>query len=252
MAQVGKPRKRKARVRQRPAIHWMEVFVVQLDSARVYIRDNIGKALLTIFFPDDRAFELDGTENKSPVIAFLNLVQRVYHPEWTEVSQEEAKKHPLYGVGGILGLLYLGAFVAMLGAAAAAIPAALGSIFGEFNFLRQLPIIMAFALQLPFIYLTRRVDPRMPDIAIFCSWTAYPLAVVAAFISLGFWQGLGFFAGGIITIDFFALYLRRSRRVNVTFMHRTRSEEPFSFSRKEGEVSESERPESAYEQKRSV
>lgn len=252
MAQVEKPRKRKARVRQRSAIHWMEVFVVQLDSARIYIRDNIGKALLTIFFPDDRAFELDGSEDKSPVTAFLNLVQRVYHPEWTEVPQEEAIKHPLYGVGGILGLMYLAAFVAMLGAAAAAIPAALGAIFGELNLLGQIPIIMAFALQLPFIYLTRRVDPRMPDIAIFCSWTAYPLAVVAAFISLGFWQGLGFFVGGIVTIDFFALYLRRSRRVNVTFMHRTRPEEPFSFSRKEGEVSGPEQPESAPEQKRSV
>lgn len=209
-----------------PVIHWMESYVSLIDNARIYTRDNIGKPLLTIFFPDDRALQLDGSERKSLLTIFLDLVGRLYHPEWTEISLEEAQKNPLYGRGGVLRLLYLGFFVAMLGAADAAIPAALGVFSGGVSFLAAIPAVLALALQLPFLYLTRRRDPRMPDIAIFCSWLAYSIAVGMAFARLGLWEGLSLFAGGIITIDFFALYLRRSKRVNVTCMLRVRASLP--------------------------
>ena len=146
------------------------------------------------------------------------------------VDAAEAAKHPLYGLGGWLALIYLGSAleaVWMLLGLVAPMPALLGS--GDAVATRIIDATLLF-LALPFLVLAPLKHPMMPLITIACLWTAFGVSLASTAMGIvgsGLDGGaalvamLLFSSGGPSLMEVIGLtwYLLRSRRVNVTYRH---------------------------------
>jgi len=130
---------------------------------------------------------------------------------WVEVTADEAKAHPLYGIGGVLGgivvLLALGMFGALqqIEAARQAPPIA------------QIVLLVCCAAAFWALVTKHR---RARVIAIAAIVAAWPLALIADITGptgIATAAPLGF--AWCVAV---ALYLQLSRRVRVTFEHRVR------------------------------
>ena len=141
---------------------------------------------------------------------------------WTAVTEDEARLHPLYGFGGWLYALYA---VELFGLA-----------MTIYSLLRVVQLAgvdqllhpsMGFVwlhllLGLPFLVLAPMLARAMPVVSIICYWAGTLLGLRLFFLPglhldvmilapMLFWA-----AWGVV----FTVYLVRSRRVNVTYLHR--------------------------------
>jgi len=138
-----------------------------------------------------------------------------------EISTEEAQKHPEYGFGGGLYLMYVVAIIWCLHSAYIVFLDAdyeLIRFYGfENNTMADFTSFLQLALTLPFLFLAPRLNPVMPSVAIslfsvnwmiwftfgMVSPRAIPVAIVVTLVSA-----------------FMVTYLIRSTRVNVTYRNR--------------------------------
>jgi hypothetical protein len=148
---------------------------------------------------------------------------------WTPVTEDEARLHPLYGFGGWLYGVYA---VEVLGLALTL--EGVIRVVSDFG-IEQLAnpgfgvIWLHLALNLPFLLMAPMKARAMPMVSIVCYWVGMlfsmgmfltmpgPLMDVSILARVLFWV-----AWGVV----FTLYLLRSRRVNVTYRHRVRADEP--------------------------
>ncbi|MGB0552840.1 MAG: hypothetical protein ACPGQV_09725 [Alphaproteobacteria bacterium] len=138
-----------------------------------------------------------------------------------EISTEEAQKHPEYGFGGGLYLVYV---VAILWSLHSAYIVFLDTdyklvlFYGYENFtMADFTSFIQLGLTLPFLYLAPRLNPVMPSVAVslfsvnwmiwftfgMISPRAIPVAIVVSLVSA-----------------FMIIYIMRSTRVNVTYRNR--------------------------------
>lgn len=140
---------------------------------------------------------------------------------WNEISAEEAQKHPEYGFGGGLYLVYLLSILWCLHSFYIVFldtDYVLTQSYGYENFtMADFTSFIQIVVTLPFLYLAPRLNPVMPSVAtslFSVNWMiwftfgmisprAIPVAIVVSLVSA-----------------FIILYLMRSTRVNVTYRHR--------------------------------
>lgn len=150
---------------------------------------------------------------------------------WTTITEDEARLHPLYGFAGWLWAVYA---VEVLGIAL--------TLEGVITVVRDYglnPITnpsfgivwLHLALNLPFLLMAPMKARLMPVVSIACYWVGIaislgtfvtmpgPLMNVSILARVAFWV-----AWGVV----FTLYLLRSRRVNVTYLHRVRADDPMA------------------------
>ena len=135
-----------------------------------------------------------------------------------EISTEEAQKHPEYGFGGVLYLVYAIAIIWSLHSVYIVFfdtNYELVLFYGYENFtMADFTSFLQLVLTLPFLYLAPRLHPVMPSVAIslfsvnwmiwftfgMISPRAIPVAIIVSLASA-----------------FMIIYLIRSTRVNVTY-----------------------------------
>tara|TARA_Y100001960_G_C14483909_1_gene733271 strand:+ start:273 stop:710 length:438 start_codon:yes stop_codon:yes gene_type:complete len=143
---------------------------------------------------------------------------------WKEISVEEAEKHPAYGFGGGLYLMYAAVilwtlhslYIVFLDA-----DYALTMSYGYENFtMADFTCFIQFLVSLPFLYLAPKLHPQMPSIALsmfsvnLVIWFTFGMLVPSA---LGISIVVTLLSVGMI------LYLNLSERVNVTYRNRVKA-----------------------------
>ena len=144
--------------------------------------------------------------------------------DWKEISAEEAEKHPAYGFGGGLYVVYAivilwslhSLYIVFLDSGYK-----LTQSYGYENFtMADFTCFIQFILALPFLYLAPKLHPTMPNVALSLfsvNWAiwftfgmitprAIPMSVLVSIVTLGI-----------------LLYLLSSARVNVTYRNRVKA-----------------------------
>ncbi|MEC9186303.1 MAG: hypothetical protein VX930_18730 [Pseudomonadota bacterium] len=144
--------------------------------------------------------------------------------DWKEISAEEAEKHPVYGFGGGLYVVYAivilwslhSLYIVFLDSGYK-----LTQSYGYENFtMADFTCFIQFILALPFLYLAPKLHPTMPSVALSLfsvNWAiwftfgmitprAIPMSVLVSVVTLGI-----------------LLYLLGSARVNVTYRNRVKA-----------------------------
>lgn len=144
--------------------------------------------------------------------------------DWKEISAEEAEKHPVYGFGGGLYVVYAivilwslhSLYIVFLDSGYK-----LTQSYGYENFtMADFTCFIQFILALPFLYLAPKLHPTMPSVALSLfsvNWAiwftfgmitprAIPMSVLVSTVTLGI-----------------LLYLLSSARVNVTYRNRVKA-----------------------------
>ncbi len=144
--------------------------------------------------------------------------------DWKEISAEEAEKHPVYGFGGGLYVVYAivilwslhSLYIVFLDSGYK-----LTQSYGYENFtMADFTCFIQFILALPFLYLAPKLHPTMPSVALSLfsvNWAiwftfgmitprAIPMSVLVSVVTLGI-----------------LLYLLSSARVNVTYRNRVKA-----------------------------
>ena len=146
--------------------------------------------------------------------------------DWKNVSPEEAAQNKYYGLGGWLLLFYALAAVGFVGSfLGLAGIAQLREAYGDNHaIILGLSIVQAL-LQLPFIILAPKKSPQMPKAVISAYWLSVSLSAIAAII-VGPNLMLPQVIIGAIYVALLQWYFKKSKRVNVTYLHRVPAEEP--------------------------
>ena len=137
---------------------------------------------------------------------------------WKEISVEEAEKHPAYGFGGGLYLMYAAVILWTLHSLYIVFLDAdyeLTMSYGYENYtMADFTSFIQFLLALPFLYLAPKLHPQMPNIA-FSMFS----------VNLVIWFTFGMIVPSAVGISIVVtllsvgmlLYLSLSERVNVTY-----------------------------------
>ena len=143
---------------------------------------------------------------------------------WKEISVEEAEKHPAYGFGGGLYLMYAAVILWTLHSLYIVFLDAdyeLTMSYGYENFtMADFTSFIQFLLALPFLYLAPKLHPQMPNIAFsmfsvnLVIWFTFGMIVPSA---VGISIVVTLLSVGIL------LYLSLSERVNVTYRNRVKA-----------------------------
>ncbi len=149
---------------------------------------------------------------------------------WTNITEDEARLHPLYGFAGWLWAIYavevLGIGMTLEGVVTVATQYGVENLANPGFGVVWLHVL----LNLPFLLMAPMKARAMPIVSIICYWVGilFSLGTLLTFPSsmgmdisilarIAFWIAWG---------AVFTLYLLRSRRVNVTYRHRVRADEP--------------------------
>jgi hypothetical protein len=147
---------------------------------------------------------------------------------WVPIPEAQALAHPLDGMNGALFAFYLlalgGLFVRVTSAATAmTLIAGLEPTLAD---ICRILLAVSLGLPLPFLLLGVSRHPATPLASILCLWAA--VAVDGLFLSLGLLTKYVFIvaAASAAMAPVFTLYMLLSRRVNVTYRHRLRPDDP--------------------------
>jgi len=140
--------------------------------------------------------------------------------EWKDVTPAEAEKNKYYGLGGWLLVFYALAVVGFLGNFLILTqPATLKELYGDNASLMMASSVIQGVLLLPFIILAPKKSPLMPRATI----SAYSLAVALNAVVTMIVGPADLLPQLLVNVAFvaaFSWYLRKSKRVNVTYLPR--------------------------------
>ena len=140
--------------------------------------------------------------------------------DWKDVSLEEAEQNKYYGLGGWLLVLYVIAVIAFLATFLnLANVDAFKQLYGDAYGIMLVVSIIQGLLILPFIILAPKKSPLMPKATISAYWFSIALTAIAGIITNPSAM-LPQLIVGVIFVALFSWYLRNSKRVNVTYLHR--------------------------------
>ena len=140
--------------------------------------------------------------------------------DWKDVSLEEAEQNKYYGLGGWLLVFYVIAVIAFLATFLnLANVDAFKQLYGDAYGIMLVVSIIQGLLILPFIILTPKKSPLMPKATISAYWFSIALTAIAGMITNPSAM-LPQLLVGVIFVALFSWYLRNSKRVNVTYLHR--------------------------------
>ena len=140
--------------------------------------------------------------------------------DWKEISPEEAAETKYYGLGGWLLVFYVIAVIAFLGTILnLANVDAFKQLYGDAYGIMLVVSIIQGLLILPFIILAPKKSPLMPKATISAYWFSIALTAIAGIITNPSAM-LPQLIVGVIFVALFSWYLRNSKRVNVTYLHR--------------------------------
>ena len=150
--------------------------------------------------------------------------------EWRQLSAEEAQGHPLYGFGGwLLAFWILTALGALMGlynvynmlTLDAAIVEALQELGITFNTtLAALSYVVSTAAYLPFLILAPSKNPATPKLAIGALVIGFVVSNLLLIMSIPMDSMISGLIVGAVIVGLIILYFMRSKRVNVTYLHR--------------------------------
>ncbi|MCB9946497.1 MAG: hypothetical protein H6842_01565 [Rhodospirillaceae bacterium] len=168
---------------------------------------------------------------------------------WRQISEEEAKQHPLYGVGGwllvfiILLILGIALNVYSLLASGGSVDVGDMHIEADMGF-RSILIVIGIVLNAIVVIFAFTKNPNFPTVALAALWLGVAVSVVGMFIAPtititgGSEQmnqmiidqvNASYKSGGIIGVvvavilaGLISWYLTASKRVNVTYSHRVK------------------------------
>lgn len=140
--------------------------------------------------------------------------------EWKDVSPAEAEENKYYGLGGWLLVFYvLGVLGFLASFAGLASLETLKQTFGDsYMILAGLGVVQGI-LYLPFLILAPQKHPLMPKAAISALWLSVAVTAIAGMLANPS-QMMGQLIFSVVMVALFAWYLRKSKRVNVTYLHR--------------------------------
>ena len=147
---------------------------------------------------------------------------------WTKIAEDEARLHPLYGFGGWLYGVYavevLTLAFTLEGVVRVAQHYGIEQLANPSFGIMWLQVV----LHLPFLLMAPIRARAMPLVSIVCYWAGI-LFSLGVFVAPGLWMDLEVIGRALFWVTWgvvFTLYLLRSRRVNVTYRHRVRADEP--------------------------
>lgn len=140
--------------------------------------------------------------------------------EWREISPAEAEQSKYYGLGGWLLVFYVLGVLGFLASFAGLLALeTLKQNFGDsYLILAGLGIVQGL-LYLPFLILAPKKHPLMPKAAISALWLSVAVTAIAGMFANPS-QMMGQLIFSVAMVALFAWYLRKSKRVNVTYLHR--------------------------------
>jgi len=148
--------------------------------------------------------------------------------KWTAITEDDARLHPLHGFGGWLYGVYavevLTLAFTLEGVVRVARHYGIEQLANPSFGIMWLQV----ALHLPFLLMAPMTARAMPPVSIACYWASV-LFSLGVFVVPGLLMDLEVIARALFWIAWgvmFTLYLLRSRRVNVTYRHRVRADEP--------------------------
>ncbi|MGB0631338.1 MAG: hypothetical protein ACPGRZ_11655 [Alphaproteobacteria bacterium] len=148
--------------------------------------------------------------------------------EWKDVTPAEAEENKYYGLGGWLLFFYVLAVLGFLASFGSLLSLeALKQAFGDkYMIIAGLGIVQGL-LYLPFLILAPQKNPLMPKAAISALWLSVAVTAIAGmFVNPS--QMMVQLIVSVVLVALFSWYLRKSRRVNVTYLHRVPVEEGIS------------------------
>lgn len=143
---------------------------------------------------------------------------------WNEISAAEAEKHPAYGFGGGLYIVYAITLIWVVHSAYIVFLDTnyeLTKSYGYENFtMADFTSFIQIVLALPFLYLSIKKSPIMPSVAV--SMLSLNWAI---WFTFGMIRPEAIAASVVVSAAslFMILYLMLSVRVNVTYRHRVRA-----------------------------
>ena len=140
--------------------------------------------------------------------------------QWKEISPDVAREHKLYGFGGWLLVIWIAYLLGQISSLANVFNMdMLLALYGS-KFIAIAVIILGFILALPFLILAPMKHPAMPRLTKLSVWTSFALSSIISVFVVSFSMFLmaaGMALGWAVLLT---LYLNRSRRVNLTYLHR--------------------------------
>ena len=144
--------------------------------------------------------------------------------EWKQLTPEEAAQQKYYGMGGWLLFFYVLAVIAFVGSFANLMNhEAMKLVYGDSYVVMLAFGVLGALLILPFIIMAPQKNPLMPRGTIWAYSLQLVLLAISAFVA-GPAIVLPQLIAGVIYVLLFCWFLKRSKRVNVTYLHRVRAE----------------------------
>ena len=140
--------------------------------------------------------------------------------DWKDVSPAEAEQNKYYGLGGWLLVFYVLCVLGFLASFAGLLALdTLQQRFGDnYPILAGLGVVQGI-LYLPFLILAPKKHPLMPTAAISALWLSVAVTAIAGMLANPA-EMMGQLIFSVVMVALFAWYLRKSKRVNVTYFHR--------------------------------
>lgn len=140
--------------------------------------------------------------------------------DWKQLTPEEAAQQKYYGLGGWLLFFYVLAVIAFVGSFANLMNIEImKTIYGDSYVVMLAFGVLGALLILPFIIMAPQKNPLMPRVTVYAYGAQLVLLAISALIA-GPAIVLPQLIAGVVYILLFCWYLRRSKRVNVTYLHR--------------------------------
>lgn len=147
---------------------------------------------------------------------------------WVTIAERQARQHPLYGLNGILFCFYALTLGGLLVRAATLMTAmTLSPMFDQADLqISSMLLAWGMGLPLPFLLLSLAWRRIMPAASIACIWSS--VALDAGFLILGLMTPVALFGtvASTAAAPLLTFYVLLSRRVNVTYRHRVRANDP--------------------------
>jgi len=145
--------------------------------------------------------------------------------DWKDVTPEEAAENRYYGLGGWLLVFYVLGVLGFLASFAGLLSLEMLKRTFDDNYmiLAGLGVVQGI-LYLPFLILAPQKHPLMPRAAISALWLGVVVTAIAGMVADPS-QMMGQLIFIVVMVALFAWYLRKSKRVNVTYLHRVPVEE---------------------------
>lgn len=146
---------------------------------------------------------------------------------WQTIPQEEAQKHPYYGFGGWLLVLYLltllSTVMLLLQAFVLPEPPAAAALEGRPGAMRTIHVAYA-AIWIPFLVIAPLKHPQTPRVWLGCIWGNAAVYITSTSLIAPISQMLVPISVNLLISVAVTWYVLSSKRVNVTYLNRVSAE----------------------------